>query len=180
MRSIVTTLGFLAAAPVFAACPSVPDISVASTNLILELRGAEHERAAKALQSELWRLWLSAPDGDAQALLDRGIRLLHRYHFEGADAALTALVDYCPDYAEGYNQRAFSAYLQADYERALIDLDLALERNPTHLGALSGKAMTLIGMGRMELAQRFLRDALSLNPWLPERRYLIDQPGAPL
>ena len=42
---------------------------------------------------------------------------------------------------------------------------------------MSGKALTLMGMGRPELAQSVLRDALELNPWLPERRYLVEEPG---
>ncbi|MEL7462256.1 MAG: tetratricopeptide repeat protein, partial [Pseudomonadota bacterium] len=95
-------------------------------------------------------------------------------------AALNRLVDYCPDYAEGYNQRAFAAFLQADYDAALADLDLALDRSPTHLGALSGKALTLMGMGRNDIAQDVLREALALNPWLPERRFLIERPGEKL
>ena len=38
-------------------------------------------------------------------------------------------------------------------------------------------ALTLMGLGRMRTAQDVLRDALELNPWLPERAYLIEPPG---
>ena len=59
-----------------------------------------------------------------------------------------------------------------DYARALDDLDRALERSPAHIGAMSGKALTLFGLQRDEEAKAVLRDALALNPWLSERRLL--------
>ncbi|MEL7106739.1 MAG: hypothetical protein AAGM21_12525 [Pseudomonadota bacterium] len=180
MRYLALTLALLAAPPAFAECPAPADISVASTRLLLELREADTEGAARAINAQLWDLWLTAPDADAQALLNEGTKLIRYSDFAGAEAALNRLVDYCPDYAEGYNQRAFAAFLQADYDAALADLDLALDRSPTHLGALSGKALTLMGMGRNDIAQDVLREALALNPWLPERRFLIERPGEKL
>ncbi len=97
------------------------------------------------------------------------------YDFDGAETILTALTKYCPDYAEGWNQRAFARFLRQDYNGALTDLDEALRLSPDHIAARSGKALTLMGLGRMDEAQGVLRDALALNPWLPERRFLIEE-----
>lgn len=151
-----------------------------AAKLLLELREADTEAAAQTINSALWQLWLKAPDPEAQGMLDRGIQLIRYADYDQAEAELSGLIAYCPDYAEGYNQRAFAAFLKADYESALEDLERALERSPTHLGALSGKALTLMGMGRNEIAQDVLREALALNPWLPERRFLIERPGEKL
>ncbi|MEZ5715798.1 MAG: hypothetical protein R3D85_11860 [Paracoccaceae bacterium] len=52
--------------------------------------------------------------------------------------------------------------------------------NPTHLGALSGRAMTLLALGRKAEALDQLRLAVGLNPWLPERRLLEGAGGAPV
>jgi tetratricopeptide (TPR) repeat protein len=87
-------------------------------------------------------------------------------------AEFDRLVDYCPDYAEGYNQRAFIHYLRGDYTPALGQLDEALQRQPLHIAALAGKALTLIAMGREAEGQMVLAQALKLNPWLPERGLL--------
>jgi hypothetical protein len=46
---------------------------------------------------------------------------------------------------------------------------------PVHLGALTGKALTLIAMDRRDEAQGVLRTALAINPWLSERA-LLDEP----
>ncbi|KIQ68444.1 TPR repeat protein [Wenxinia marina DSM 24838] len=64
-----------------------------------------------------------------------------------------------------------------DYEAALDDLDTALALNPDHVAALSGRALTLMGLGRMDEGQAALRAALALNPWLGERAMLIELPG---
>ena len=93
---------------------------------------------------------------------------------------LDDLVAYCPDYAEGFNQRAFAAFLAEDYAAALTDLDMALAIMPDHVAALSGKALTLMGLGRHDEAQVVLREALKLNPWLGERALLVDPPGQEL
>ena len=102
------------------------------------------------------------------------------YDFLGAIDAFDRLVEYCPDYAEGYNQRAFVNFLREDYEAALPDLDRALERSPRHVAALSGKALTLMGLGRGDEAQEVLREAVELNPWIPERGLLQELPGEEL
>jgi tetratricopeptide (TPR) repeat protein len=87
------------------------------------------------------------------------------------------LIDYCPDYAEGYNQRAFVSFLTEDFEGALPDLDRTLELSPTHVGALAGKALTLLALSRQDEGQKVLKQALALNPWLSERALLSEPPG---
>ena len=180
MKLAPVAVFLLLTTPVHAECGPLPDIAEPEARLILELRDAQTEMAARAINSQLWELWLKAPDEAAQTLLDEGIARLRVADHEGAEAAFTSLIERCPDYAEGYNQRAFSAYLQGRFGEALDDLDLALERSPTHIGALSGKALTLLGMGRIKAGQAILREALALNPWLAERRLLIEEPGEEL
>ena len=171
----------LLSGPVLAeTCPAPPDHDVAIARLIEQVRAAPDEAAASLLNEEMWKLWTEAPDEPAQALLDAGMRRRANYDFLGAITEFDRLVAYCPDYAEGYNQRAFVNFLRQDYEAALIDLDLALDLSPTHLGALTGKALTLLNMGRIEDGQDVLRRALGLNPWLPERALLIPRPGEKL
>lgn len=158
-------------------CPPAPDHKAAETALLGQLATAPNARVGQALSGQLWGLYLDAPDDAAQALLDEGMALRRYGDYAGSVAVLDQLITYCPHYAEGWNQRAFSHYLQTDFPRALEDLDNALALNPRHVPALSGKALTLIGMGRGMAAQKVLRDALSLNPWLPERAYLVGPPG---
>lgn len=158
-------------------CPAAPDHTVKADQLIQQLQLAPDESASYPISAQLWQLWLDAPDAQAQALLDRGMAKRRVADYAGAIAEFDQLVAYCPDYAEGYNQRAFANFLRADFEEALADLELALARSPRHVAALSGKALTLIGLKRDAEAQTFLKEALSLNPWLSERRFLLDTSG---
>ncbi|MFD1508889.1 tetratricopeptide repeat protein [Lacimonas salitolerans] len=168
------------ATPALAECPAPPDHDVAIARLIEQLRAAPDQASAEPLNARLWELWTDAPDAAAQEVLEAGMRRRANYDFTGALAQFDRLVDYCPDYAEGYNQRAFVNFLRQDYAAVLTDLDAALELSPTHVGALSGKAMTLMGMGRTDEGQDVLRQALGLNPWLAERAMLIPRPGEKL
>ena len=158
-------------------CPAAPDHSAAMDGLISQLQTASDPAIAFPLTQAMWELWTDAPDDAAQALLDRGMELREQYAFLEARDVLDQLVEYCPAYAEGYNQRAFASFLRQDYEAALWDLDQALALNPRHFAALSGRALTLMGLGRDAEAQEDLRAAVALNPWLSERSLLREPPG---
>jgi tetratricopeptide (TPR) repeat protein len=178
MRPIILALPLiLSASLAVAECPPPPDISEQQAALFAELQEAENEMQGRDINRKLWELWTDAPDPAAQALLDQGMAARGSYDFLRAIDRFDRLVEYCPDYAEGYNQRAFINFLREDFAAALIDLDLALERAPSHVGALSGKALTLMGLGQMDEAQKVLREALALNPWIPERGLLRPEPG---
>lgn len=146
-------------------------------SIVEQMKVAPDEGAARGLSAQMWEIWLDAPDEIAQAMLDEGVLLLQTGAHGSSRRVLSRLVDYCPNYPEGYNQRAFAAFLQGDYEAALVDLDAAIALQPVHLGALTGKVLTLIGMGRDDAAQDVLRDALAINPWLAERALLNEPPG---
>lgn len=181
MKQIILALVLgVSADAALAQCPAPQDTTAREAELLTRLKQAPDAMTAQALNNGLWSIWTEAPNDKAQALLDRGMERREAYDYAAAREALDDLVDYCPDYAEGWNQRAFVLFLQQNFDRALEDLDRVLEMKPDHLGALSGKALTLMSLGRMTLAQDVLRDAVALNPWLPERAYLIEPVGEDL
>ncbi|SDD33304.1 tetratricopeptide repeat protein [Ruegeria marina] len=159
-------------------CPEAPDHSAQINRLIAEIRVAPNEGQARELSSRMWEFWADAPDEQAQAILDRGMSRRSSWDLLGALDDFNRLVAYCPDYAEGYNQRAFVNYLRQDFAAALVDLDRALELSPTHVAAMSGRALSLLGLSRIDEAREELQQALELNPWLPERGLVA--PGGPL
>lgn len=173
-------LAFVLAAPAQAqeSCPAARDVSDEQAAIYTELRGAPNDLAARPFVAQLWQLWTDAPDSRAQDMLDAGMNARASFDFDRAMVALDALVEYCPDYTEGWNQRAFVAYLRQDYAAALADLERALAINPDHVAALSGLGLTLMRLGRTEASQSVLRRALTLNPWLSERVYVTDPPAS--
>ena len=161
-------------------CPPPPNIEEAQDRLLAQIQAAPNESAARIISKQLWDLWAKAPDQHAQTILDRGLRAHAAWEFDAAIEAFADLIAYCPDYAEGYNQKAFVNFIRQEYAAALEDLDKAIERSPKHVAAISGKALTLMGLGRNDEAQEVLRAALAMNPWLPERRFLVEEPGQEL
>lgn len=171
-----TLLLLLMSSPAVAGCPPVADITSKMDALIERARTAPNQRAGLRVSGEMWELWLAAPDMQAQEWLDEGMTRMRIGDMDGAQIAFDALVDYCPAYPEGWNQRAFLAFSLGDFPSALADLDTALDLDPRHTGVLTGKGMTLIALGRIAEGQDAIRDALDLNPWLNEARFLELQP----
>ncbi|MFO6464174.1 tetratricopeptide repeat protein [Jannaschia sp. KMU-145] len=165
------------AAPALADCPAAPDISAPMDALVAEAQAAPNEMAVRPVSAAMWALWTKAPDAEAQALLDEGMDRRASFDLVGALIAFDALVEYCPDYAEGYNQRAFANFLRGEFATALPDLDRAIALSPRHVAAIAGKGLTLISMGRIGEGQDAIREAVALNPWLSERHFLTMEPG---
>ncbi len=162
----------------WALCPASPDHTLALEDLIEAVQSAKSETEAQILANEMWQYWADAPDEQSQEILNRGMERRAAFDFLGALQDFDTLIAYCPNYAEGYNQRAFVRFLQQDYAAALVDLEKALEISPRHVAAMSGRALSLVGLQRREDARVALEEALKLNPWLPERGLL--SPGGPL
>jgi tetratricopeptide (TPR) repeat protein len=154
------------------ACPAAPDHTAEKAELLRDLRVARDAADAQLITADLWDLWTDAPDRRAQGMLDEGMALIGTLDYPGSEAVLGELVDYCPDYAEGWNQRAFARFLMGTFDAALGDLDRALAIDPRHVPALAGKALVLMHLGRQDEAQLVLREAVRMNPWLQERALL--------
>ena len=159
-------------------CPQPENYTDELLSIIREARDAPNETAGRIASDKMWQVWLRAPDEAAQTVLDRGMRKRSHHDFAGAYDEFDRLVRYCPEYAEGYNQRAFVNFLRQDFEAALADLDVVLALAPYHVGAQSGRALTLMNLGRIDEARQQLQDAVRNNPWLGERALLAK--GAPL
>lgn len=153
-------------------CPAAPDHSDALEGLIRSMQDAKDASAGQMISNQMWSYWADAPDARAQALLDQAMSRRSSYDYDGAMTAIEGLIAYCPDYAEGYNQRAFVNFLRGEYAIALPDLERAVQMSPRHIAAMTGQAMTLMALKRNAEAALTLRAALALNPWLSERSLL--------
>ena len=90
--------------------------------------------------------------------IDRG---LHDLAIEQADQ----LVKLAPDFAEAYNQRAIAYFFSGRPARSAEDCRKTIDRNPYHLGALSGLAQCLLRLDRRDEAIKVLRRASAIEPY---------------
>ncbi|MHA7777482.1 tetratricopeptide repeat protein [Roseibium sp. M-1] len=150
-------------------------------NLFEALKNATNEEEASKIEDAIWRSWLDqAPTPEIRQKVDSAMRKRGSYDFAGAKELLDDVVSEAPDYSEGWNQRAFILFLQGNYEDSLVDIEKALALEPRHFGALSGRAIIFMTLGRVQLGQEALKEAIEIHPFLKERDMLIKPQGVDL
>ena len=138
--------------------------------LLHRLANAQTEQEGRAAEDTMWKFWFNeSPTPAVRALIDKGIERREAYDFEAAENYFAQVVEAAPEYAEGYNQRAFARFLRENYSESLIDLEKALELEPKHFGAMSGMHHILRAQDRYDAAMDLLREAVTIHPWLKER-----------
>lgn len=179
MKTAVLLL-ILAAPAAAQTCPKGPDKAPERAAVIADLQKAKSAQEAAGLMTDFWMIQMRAPDVEAQAMLNAAVAQRDQGDLSASIDTLNGLIKRCPDYIEGYNQRAFDEYLGKQDTAALADSNHVLAKAPDHIGALSGKALVLMRLGRIAEAQKVLGAAVKLDPWLPERRLLTSPPGQSL
>jgi len=145
------------------------------------LKNAPNEEEASKIEDAIWHSWLdAAPSPEIRQKIDSAMRKRGSYDFQGAKELLDEVVSEAPEYSEGWNQRAFILFLQGDYEASLEDIERALALEPRHFGALSGRAIIFMTLGRVQLGQEALKEAVEIHPFLKERDMLIKPQGVDL
>lgn len=150
--------------------------------LFQALRTAPTEQLGRVVEDQIWWYWMrQAPDADSAAMMRAAQKRRTAYDYAGAIEILDKLVAHAPGWAAAWNERATVLFLQEHYDRALEDVARTLALEPRHFGALAGEALIYFRQGRAELAQKALRRAVAIDPWLRERGMLATRtPGKDL
>lgn len=121
-------------------------------------------------EDAVWQFWFDqSPTPQARELLDAAIERREAYDFEAAEEILTKLIEMAPDFAEGYNQRAFIRFLRERFDESKSDLEKTLSMNPDHFGAWAGLYHIYSRGGEQSKAFDMLQKAVTIHPWLKER-----------
>jgi len=125
---------------------------------------------AETTQDEIWALWMTYPDRQAAAELERATRAIVAEDFAAAERILHRLVALHPGFAEAWHKRGTLFYMLARDEESVRDFHHALALEPRHFGAMLAFAELCIAAGRKDDALFALDVALRLNPHLAESR----------
>ena len=134
--------------------------------LFAALKVAPNEEVAKALEGQIWAVWMISGSDTCNLLMVRVKAAIDTKDYDLAVKLLTDVIEIKPDYVEAWNQRATVYYLQDDYAHAISDLGQVLAREPRHFGALSGLGLMLQELGDDKDALAAYRDALIIDPHL--------------
>lgn len=126
-------------------------------------------------QSALWAIWFRADSPENNATLEQVRELNGRSRYREAEALATRLIANAPRFAEAYNQRAIAICLQNRFAESAEDCQRVLERNPYHIGALSGMGQCFLKLGRRREALECFRRGLKLQPHSDDLRELIER-----
>ena len=169
MTKLLTILKPIVAAFAFGVMNSLPALAdeAALNDLFDKLQVAGPE-TWEPIEEQIWAEWSRSGSPSADLLLKRGREALSEGDWKAAVEHLTALTDYAPDFAEGWNARA-TAYFQGKlYGPSVADIGKTLDLNPRHFGALQGLGRILEELGYDDKALEAYREVKRLHPNRPE------------
>lgn len=124
----------------------------------------------------LWSIWFrggKTPEANKQ--LARGCEAITRRDFTAADGCFNEALRIDPEFAEAYNQRALSNYLQENFESSIVDCKQVVKRMPCHFGAWAGMGHCYAHLGDLQRAVESYERALEVNPHLDCVREAVDE-----
>lgn len=145
------------------------------SNLYAYLATAPDAETAAEIASVVERLWYISGSDTISLLMDRSLRAVSAKKYDLATRLLDAVVDLAPDYAEGWNRRAFVHYLQDNRARAAGDLRRVLALEPNHFKALQGLAQLLADAGEKKAALKAYRKLIEIHPYAENVEETIKQ-----
>lgn len=134
------------------------------SNLYAYLATAETEADSKPIAAAIEKLWLYNGSDTIGVLMDRAAQRIAAKDYDSALKFMDAVVDLAPDYAEGWNRRAYVHYLNNDIERMVGDLRRCLALEPNHFRALEGLAQVMRETGQKKAALKAYEKLLEINP----------------
>jgi tetratricopeptide (TPR) repeat protein len=144
-------------------------------DLYAHLATAADESAARPYIEAIERTWLTSGSDTIAALMERAMQASHHQRNDLALQLLSAVVDLSPDYAEGWNRRAYVFYMEGDYERALGDLRRVLALDPNHYKALDGLGQIMRQLDRKPQALAAYEKLLAVHPFWPNIQTVVDE-----
>jgi tetratricopeptide (TPR) repeat protein len=144
--------------------PKQHDVEQLLDRLFGQLHKAQDEEAAKAVEHAIWQLWAKSGSPSADLLLQQATRAMNANSYPTAIRILDTIIEIKPDFPEAWNKRATVYFLDRQFEKSLADIDVVLDLEPRHFGALSGLGMIKREMGDESGALRAYRRALAIHP----------------
>ncbi len=132
------------------------------------LQNAQAPVAAYAAEQAIWELWMRGPNDEASNRLRLAQTAVQTGNFAHAQELFDALVADFPGFAEAWNQRAILRFILGELRGSLADIDRALELEPRHFGALSGRGECYLRLEDLPQALRAYEAAVAIHPFLDD------------
>ena len=136
-------------------------------NLFDQLKYAKSFSLAKVYEDKIWKFWLSDGSSENNNIeMMRGVDLMQKGKLDDALKLFLKLSESDPNWAEPINKIATIRYLQGDLYGSIRDIQLTLELEPRHFGAIAGLAQINLALGRYTDALKNLDFAIDIHPYI--------------
>jgi tetratricopeptide (TPR) repeat protein len=108
-------------------------------------------------------------------LMARAVAAMGTQNLEVSLALLDRLVAIDPEWAEAWNKRATARYMNGDESGSMADIAQTIQREPRHVGALSGMGMILEQRGLRASALRAYRRVLEIAPRMASAKAAVER-----
>ena len=136
-------------------------------NHFLKLKNASDKNIAKQYESKIWNHWLTNGSNETSNLeMRRGVKLLQSGELQDALQLFKKLSKKEPLWAEPINKIATIKFLMGDYLGSLKDIQLTLQLEPRHFGAMSGLVQINVYFKNYNEALRNIDYASIIHPFI--------------
>lgn len=140
-----------------------------------QLGKAATAQDAQPVTEAIERLWLYTGSDTISLLMERSLKAVGEKNSKLAIDLLDAVTELAPDFAEGWNRRAYVHYTRNDYQRALGDIRRVLALEPNHYKALDGLGQILREIGEKKAALTAFRQLLAIHPQWPNIQQTVSE-----
>ena len=164
----------LAVGLIFSATASADQEDPRLDRLFAVLQTTEDDERVRAAEALIWSIWIESEDATVAALMQRGIVAMSRRQLRRALDIFDDMVGQAPEFAEGWNKRATVHYLMGNLEESVADVEVTLDLEPRHFGALSGLGQIELIRGDEPAALAAFESALEVHPHLAGAKNMAD------
>ena len=144
--------------------------------LFSELKKINNSSEAKIIENKIWKLWTTHPSEQSLTnLLAKGSSYMSQDKLTSAHNVFSKAIELDPNWAEAWNKRATVLYLMGNYELSQKDIDVVLNLEKRHFGALSGQGLVQTALQNYEKAIESYIEAHKIYPAMITNLIMIEK-----
>ena len=143
-------------------------------NLFDKLKITNNNLSAKKIENEIWKLWTTHPSKPTLTdLLAKGSYYMSQNQLNNAYKLFSKIIRLDPEWAEAWNKRATVLYLMGNYELSQNDIDVVLNLEKRHFGALAGQGLVQTALNNYQKAINSYKEVEKIYPSMESPKLMI-------
>ncbi len=141
----------------------------------IELKREPEPASARRIADRIWAEWRTSDSATANQLMEWANEAIRDKRYFTALDLLDQVTVLMPGYAEGWNRRATLHYMMDNHAKSMADINIVLQLEPRHFGALMGMASILSAAGSDEAALGTYLKVLEVYPAMREAQERVGE-----